>query len=136
MSAGVFMRTRMGRAAATPPAVITTAMRAHRIRLARKLRLRPSLSRAPNRWAQMMEKPVAMPMTKPRIRKRMLPVAPTPASAPTPSVRPTMIVSTILYICWKAFPQSSGREKKKMRRAGLPWVSSLAMNFPEWPRVQ
>ena len=46
-----------------------------------------------------MAKPLHMPVQKPMMRKLMEPVAPTAARAFAPSSRPTIMVSTILYIC-------------------------------------
>ena len=50
---------------------------------------------------------------------------PTAASEFVPSSRPTIIVSTMLYICWNRLPSRSGTEYKTMSESGLPTVMSL-----------
>ena len=56
----------------------------------------PSISPAPNRCAVCTVKPVVSPCRKPRSRKEIVPVAPTAASACTPTKRPTITVSARL----------------------------------------
>ena len=50
------------------------------------------------------EKPLVIPVAKPMTRKLMAPVAPTPASSFTPTSRPTITASAMLYICWNRLP--------------------------------
>ena len=58
--------------------------------------LTPSSSRAPNRWLVLTAKPAVSPDAKPRIKKVMEPVIPTPAMASEETVCPTISVSAIL----------------------------------------
>ena len=36
----------------------------------------------------------------------------------------------MLYSCWKMFPTSRGREKRRISRVGEPWVISMAPRTP------
>ena len=79
---------------------------------------------APNRWEMMMENPWVKPVTVPCTSQLIHSQTPRAANASTPTTCPTMMVSTMVYICWKTFPSISGRAKKKMSPAGLPEVIS------------
>ena len=79
--------------------VMAAVTMAERIQALPTLRLTPSVSPAPYRWEVNTVKPVVSPCIKPRIRKEMVPVAPTAASACTPTNCPTITVSATLYIC-------------------------------------
>ena len=79
--------------------VITTVTIMERIQAFPTLLLSPSVSPAPYRWEVSTVKPVVSPCIKPRIKKEMVPVAPTAASACTPTNCPTITVSATLYIC-------------------------------------
>lgn len=50
-------------------------------------------------------------MKKPLIRLMRAEVEPTAARAGVPTKRPTMMVSTVLYICWKKVPSRMGKKK-------------------------
>ena len=84
-------------------------------------------SPAPISLATGMAKPLHMPMPKPMMRKLMEPVAPTAARALAPRSRPTMRVSTMLYICWNSSPSNVGIVKPRMSFMGSPFVRSLVM---------
>ena len=96
ISGGVCSISSIGRVKITETTVSTRAMAKLSRIPAAKLFLTPFSSSAPKRWAVTMEKPEVSPDTNPRIRKEMLPVHPTAASALTPMVRPTIRVSAML----------------------------------------
>ena len=77
---------------------------------------------APKLLAMGIPKPMQMPMQKPSTRNCTLLVAPTAASAPVPSTRPTMAASTRLYICCKRLPNKSGTANCRISLRGLPSV--------------
>ena len=77
---------------------------------------------APKLLAMGIPKPMQMPMQKPSTRNCTLLVAPTAASAPVPSTRPTMAASTRLYICCKRLPSKSGTANCRISLRGLPSV--------------
>ena len=56
-------------------------------------------SLAPNAWATGMAKPLHAPLQKPIIKNMIEADAPTAASAPTLTKRPTMAASIMRYIC-------------------------------------
>ena len=56
-------------------------------------------------------------------------VSPTPVNAAAPTVFPTMMVSAMLYSCWKTHPINTGSAKKSMSLNGLPLVRSF-INIP------
>ena len=51
--------------------------------------------------------------------------APTAAKASSPKTLPTIMLSTILYICWKTFPSSIGSAKFRILFPSLPVVKSF-----------
>ena len=96
-----------------------------------------SLSPAPARWAMTTEKPLVIPVAKPMTRKLMAPVAPTPASSFTPTRRPTITASAMLYICWNRLPIKRGIENRKMAFQGtwtvmvsIPRISFFSTSAP------
>ena len=58
-----------------------------------------SKSFAPNFWAVITVKPLVKPIVAANNKKNNGPVAPTAAKELTPSNRPTIIISDILYNC-------------------------------------
>jgi hypothetical protein len=74
--------------------------------------------------------PTEIPTNNMINRFRMGPALPTAASALSPTKRPTMMLSTVLYSCCAMFPISIGIMKFTIRAAGLPVVISTAANFP------
>ena len=52
------------------------------------------------------------------------PVEPTAAKAVVPTNWPTMMLSTMLYSCWKTVPTNSGRLNRSSFPAELPVVIS------------
>ena len=86
--------------------------------------LSSSFLRAPKYCATRMPAPVEMPMNSSSIRFRIGPAAPTAASALSPTYLPTMIESTVLYICCARLPISSGIENAARFISGLPTVMS------------
>ena len=89
----------------------------------------PSRSPAPKRCAVSTVNPVVSPWVNPRIRKLTDPVAPTAANASTPTNRPTIMVSTILYNCWKILPIIIGMINFVISLEGLPFVISSSINL-------
>ena len=57
--------------------------------------------------------PEATPTKKPKSMLTNAPVEPTAASASFPAKRPTIIASTVLYICWKNEPSRMGKKNSK-----------------------
>lgn len=96
MSAGVFIPSSRGRAASRLTAVSSRVNPALRRMEVVKERRTPAASCAPKRWAVMTASPPARPWANPSTKNMMEPVAPTAASAFTPRVRPTMMVSAML----------------------------------------
>ena len=76
-----------------------------------------------------MQKPVQVPMQKPRIKNWTLLVAPTAARELAPRLLPTMAVSATLYNCWKRFPSISGNAKERINRSGFPFVISFMVSY-------
>ena len=54
------------------------------------------------------------------------PALPTAASALSPTKRPTMMLSTVLYSCWAILPISMGMEKRMIWVTGFPSRISTA----------
>ena len=81
---------------------------------------------APKYCDTRMPAPVEMPMNSSSRRLRIGPLAPTAASALSPTYWPTMIESAVLYICCARLPISSGTEKTIRLLSGLPTVMSCA----------
>ena len=69
-------------------------------------------SLAPKACAIGIPKPAASPKTNPIIKKFNEPVEPTAARAFVPQAWPTIMVSTVLYSCWKKLPINIGKKKK------------------------
>ena len=69
-------------------------------------------------------------MKKPFIRFSSAEVAPTAASAWVPTNRPTMMVSTVLYICWKKLPSRMGKKKNSSCFQITPSVMRCDGNSP------
>ena len=109
-SSGVLMRRRMGRAEKQAIAVKITDTIMFSITFIATEQRSPLKSFAPNLCAVITANPDDTPKTKPKTKKFIGPVFPTAASAFVPSIRPTMTVSTIEYICWNKLPSKSGME--------------------------
>ena len=129
ISSGVFItRSRLS----MPPiltAVITIVTITDRMAALPILLRIPSRSPAPKRCAVSTVNPVVSPWVNPRIRKLTDPVAPTAANASTPTNRPTIMVSTILYNCWKILPMIIGMINFVISLEGLPFVISSSINL-------
>ena len=96
MFSGVFMARSIGSVPRKLAAVATAVtMRDSSIVMATHRRS-PASSRAPKRCDTTTQNPLASPMTKPSTRNDIPPVAPTAASASTPTKRPTIMASTML----------------------------------------
>ena len=96
MSSGVCITPSSQSMISTLTAVITMVTMTERTAAFPTLFFIPSISPAPNRCAVCTVKPVVSPCRNPRIRKEIVPVAPTAASACTPTKRPTITVSARL----------------------------------------
>ena len=90
-----------------------------------RARLMPSRSEAPQYWDMITVAPEETPRKKPLIRLRMGPDAPTAARAAVPTKRPTMMVSTVLYICWKKEPSRMGKKNSRICFQITPSVMPL-----------
>ena len=89
------------------------------------VRLTCSRSPAPMYWAIMMVAPMLRPMKREESRNTMGKPTLTAVSASLPTKLPTTMESTMLYICCRTFPSSSGSEKVASSPRGLPWVMSM-----------
>ena len=83
---------------------------------------------APKYCDTMMLAPTEMPTNSTIIRFRMGPALPTAASALSPTKRPSMMLSTVLYNCCAMFPSSMGMAKRTIWLTGLPSRISTARN--------
>ena len=129
ISSGVFItRSRLSMLAILT-AVITIVTITDRMAALPILLRIPSRSPAPKRCAVSTVNPVVSPWVNPRIRKLTDPVAPTAANASTPTNRPTIMVSTILYNCWKILPMIIGMINFVISLEGLPFVISSSINL-------
>ena len=129
ISSGVFItRSRLSMPAILT-AVITIVTITDRMAALPILLRIPSRSPAPKRCAVSTVNPVVSPWVNPRIRKLTDPVAPTAANASTPTNRPTIMVSTILYNCWKILPMIIGMINFVISLEGLPFVISSSINL-------
>ena len=72
------------------------------------------LSLAPQNWDRITVAPELSPTKKPLIIFTRGPVVPTAARAWVLTNRPTMTVSTVLYICWKKVPSRIGKKNKRI----------------------
>lgn len=85
-----------------------------------------SLSLAPKYWDAIIPPPLAIPINSTNSRFKTGPLAPTAASALSPTKRPTAIESTVLYICCARLPISRRMENCSRRESGRPTVTSCA----------
>ena len=83
-----------------------------------------SLCLAPKNCDTMMLAPTEIPMNMTSIRLSMGPALPTAASALSPTKRPTMMLSTVLYSCCAILPTSIGNVKVMILLTGSPSVMS------------
>ena len=129
ISSGVFItRSRLSMLAILT-AVITIVTITDRMAALPILLRIPSRSPAPKRCAVSTVNPVVSPCVNPKIRKLTDPVAPTAANASTPTNRPTITVSTMLYSCWKILPMIIGMINFVISLEGLPFVISSSINL-------
>ena len=129
ISSGVFITRSSLSMPAILTAVITIVTITDRMAALPILLRIPSRSPAPKRCAVSTVNPVVSPWVNPRIRKLTDPVAPTAANASTPTNRPTIMVSTILYNCWKILPMIIGMINFVISLEGLPFVISSSINL-------
>ena len=129
ISSGVFITRSSLSMLAILTAVITIVTITDRMAALPILLRIPSRSPAPKRCAVSTVNPVVSPWVNPRIRKLTDPVAPTAANASTPTNRPTIMVSTILYNCWKILPMIIGMINFVISLEGLPFVISSSINL-------
>ena len=90
-------------------------------------RERFSLSRAPKYCATMIPAPTEIPMNSTMSRFRMGPALPTAARALSPTKRPTMTLSAVLYSCWARLPISMGMVNFMICPTGEPSVMSIGL---------
>ena len=127
ISTGVLMTRSSQSMIRTLPRVMTTVTIRESTAALPTLFFIPSISPAPKRWAVRIVNPVVSPCRKPRIRNMIVPVAPTAASAFTPTYLPTITVSTRLYSCWNIFPIIMGIINFVISLRGLPFVISSSI---------
>ena len=126
MLSGVFSSRRSGPAVSGPITMIRSD--AAPVSVMQQPMALESSSRfwAPKYWETMMLAPTEMPMNRTIIRFRIGPALPTAASALSPTKRPTMMLSTVLYSCWAILPISMGMEKRMICVTGFPSRISTA----------
>ena len=81
---------------------------------------RSSFMPAPKYCETMMLAPTEIPMNSTSIRFSSGPALPTAARALSPTKRPTIMLSTVLYNCWAMFPSSIGIAKRTIWATGCP----------------
>ena len=93
---GVFISRRSGIAHRQLMVVSSAVRSTHSTNAAATLRFTPLSSFPPKYWLVIIAKPAVSPCAKPKIRNVSGPVTPTPPSANSPSVLPTITASTML----------------------------------------
>ena len=110
LSGVCIQRSTMGPMAVPRTAMIAPSTSDRAMPVCRALEM-PFRFSAPQNWDRITVAPELMPMKKPLTMLTRGPVEPTAASAVVPTTRPTMMVSTVLYICWKKVPSRMGKKK-------------------------
>ena len=97
---------------------------------------RSSRCMAPKYWDTMMLAPTEMPINRTSIRFRIGPALPTAARALSPTKRPTIMLSTVLYSCCAILPSSMGMVNRTICFTGLPTrISTVSKRFIEFLRL-
>ena len=117
---GVFSRRSTGPASRGPTIMMNSDATPVSVMQQPMVLARSSFMPAPKYWETMMLAPTEIPMNSTSIRFSSGPALPTAARALSPTKRPTMMLSTVLYSCWAMFPSSIGIAKRTICVTGWP----------------
>ena len=122
---GTFRNLRIGCKNTSPPIVSTTAANRPSTRELPKDLRNLSISFAPKHCAEIIAKPLHIPIRNCTIRLLSVVVAPTAARALSPRKVPTMRVSARLYVSCNKLAKKIGRANVSIKTDGLPLVRSF-----------